>query len=233
MNMMLIKEENSDNRYVIKDENFKHITRHLKLSVGDSFTTGILHGKIGTSKIISIDEKSLVIDFTPTKDAPTPAKLKIIIAIPRPKVLKRVLKHLITFGIKDIILINSWSVEKSFMKSSLITEQKFDTYIFDGLEQAKDTIYPNIQVFDQFRPFVEDTLPQLSKDCEKLLAHPKNAVEAPYNIDKETIVAIGPDRGFNDFEVEKFEQLGFKTVTLGDRILHQESAIPYIIGRLL
>ncbi len=53
------------------------------------------------------------------------------------------------------------------------------------------------------------------------------------NINNETFIAIGPDRGFNKFEVEQFEKLNFKTVSIGPRILHQESAIPFILGRFL
>lgn len=233
MNMLLIEEESPNNIYIIKGKQFTHIKDHLKIDIGENFIAGILNSKIGKAKVLSIGEESLKIQFYPEKNPPKPINIKLIMAIPRPKVLKRVLKHIVTFGIKEIYLINSWSVEKSFLKSSIIKNREFDKYIKDGLEQSVDTIYPKIEIYEQFKPFVEDILPEISKNCVKYLAHPKNAVDAPYKIKEKTIVAIGPDRGFNNFEVKKFEKQKFKTVTLGDRILHQESAIPYILGRFI
>ncbi len=233
MNMLLIKEKSKDNLYKIGGEEFLHITKHLKLDVGQSFVAGILNDKIGKCEILQIENDFLTCKFFQEKNPPNPAKIKLIMAIPRPKVLKRVLKHIITFGVKEIYLINSWSVEKSFIKSSIIENQEFDKIIKEALTQAKDTIYPKIEVYNLFKPFVEDILPQICDGCEKYLAHPKNAIIAPYGLQNKSIVVVGPDRGFNDFEVEQFKKQGFKTVSLGERILHQESAISYILGRFI
>src|SRR5439155_24423444 len=83
--------------------------------------------------------------------------LTLVLALPRPKVLNRVIAGAVSLGVKRIFLINAWRVEKSYWKSPRL-DHLHDQAIL-GLEQAKDTILPQIDTRRLFRPFVEDELP--------------------------------------------------------------------------
>jgi RsmE family RNA methyltransferase len=45
-------------------------------------------------------------------------------------------------------------------------------------------------------------------------------------------IAVGPEGGWTDFEIERFDALGFLPVSLGRRILKVETAVPYLFGAL-
>lgn len=167
------------------------------------------------------------------KKSPSPKiPFTLICAVPRPKFLKRVIRDSVTLGVENIYFLKTWKVEKSFFESSIINKEKIDEYILLGLEQAKDTVMPHIEVIERFKPFVEDRLPKIVEGMEKIIAHPGGNENCPYNLKKSTAVAIGPEGGFTDYEVEMFEKQGFHRINIGERILRVESAIPFIIGRL-
>ena len=101
-----------------------------------------------------------------------------------------------------------------------------------GLEQAKDTVLPEIHLRDRFKPFVEDEIATIIKGTSPLLAHPTADACCPFNVRKPVTLVVGPEGGFIPYEVELLQHYGFKAVTIGDRILRVEYAIPTIIGRL-
>ena len=82
-------------------------------------------------------------------------------AMPRPKMLRRSLQTIATMGVKQLYLINSYRVEKSFWQSPFLkAESVLEDFIL-GLEQARDTRLPTLHVRKRFKPFVEDELPQI------------------------------------------------------------------------
>ena len=106
-----------------------------------------------------------------------------------------------------------------------------------GLEQARDTTLPAIEVRRLFRPFVEEELPfianeSLARDSLALVAHPTAIAECPRHVARPVTLAIGPEGGFIDREIASLERIGFTPVALGPRILRVETAVASVIGRL-
>ena len=86
--------------------------------------------------------------------------------------LRRVLRSIAELGIKRLCLVNAARVEKSYWQSPLLRGAALRHYLVAGLEQACDTVLPEVVSHPRLRPFVEDELPAISKGCERLLAHP-------------------------------------------------------------
>jgi len=84
-----------------------------------------------------------------------------------------------------------------------------------------------------FSPLIKNELPEIAKNKLKFLIHPKTTNLYPGSINKNTVIAIGPEGGFVAREIESLENIGFKTVSLGKRILRTETAVPVIISRLM
>ncbi len=105
----------------------------------------------------------------------------------------------VTLGVERISLIHSYRVDKSYWQTPFL--QQIDQYVTLGLEQAGDTIVPEIQMYKRFKPFVEDVLPTLiSETSPAYVAHPYAEQSMPSNIDH-TCSSRGSEGGFIPYEV--------------------------------
>ena len=165
--------------------------------------------------------------------APKPLPLTLVLALPRPKVLRRVLQSCTSLGVKQIYLINSYRVEKSYWQTPYLKPEQIDQQLLLGLEQGRDCMLPQVHLRKRFKPFVEDELSQIGQNKRCFIAHPGAEPQpCPSRVENPSVLAIGPEGGFIPYEVEKLNQLGFGTISLGPRILKVETAIPALIGRL-
>jgi len=234
MNMVLLFDQDfyADNKVSIVGRRAEHIYNIHAAKPGTQLQVGLLNGKKGTGEIISIDASSVKIEVALNTLPPSPPPLTIILALPRPKMLRRIIFTLTTLGVKKIILINSYRVEKSYWQSPSLDLKNLNNFIHLGLEQAKDTISPTIEQHYRFKPFVEDTLPGLTRSTLNLIAHPNAKETCPNNLTKSVTLAVGPEGGFIDYEIGKFEESGFAPIHLGPRILTVETAIPVLVSKL-
>ncbi len=203
-----------------------------RAAVGDALIVGEAGGRIGTGEVTRIDEEALEMRVSVGEDPPAPLVLTLVLALPRPKVLNRVIAGATSLGVKRIYLINAWRVEKSYWKSPRLSEENLLAQRILGLEQARDTTLPSIEVRRLFRPFVEEELPSIARHSLALVAHPTAAAECPRNAGQPVTLAIGPEGGFIDREIASLEHIGFTPVALGPRILRVETAVASVIGRL-
>ena len=127
-----------------------------RASEGDEMTVGLLNGRMGLGHITSLSPEAMEMDVTLNVDSPPSLPLTLIMALPRPKVLKRVLRTISAMGVKRLFLINSWRVEKSYWQSPALEEEKIREQLILGLEQGKDTVLPEVTQRRLFKPFVED-----------------------------------------------------------------------------
>lgn len=233
MNLLLINEDRlTDDTATLTDpRQLKHIQQHLKLNVGDSIKIGMRDGLKGTAAVASLCDTALILDNILLTELPPPKlSLTLIIALPRPKVLRRLIMDAVTLGAERIILLHSYRVEKSYWQSPFL--QQIDDYIQLGLEQAGDTVWPQVVLKQRFKPFVEDELPALCHDKIALVAHPYAAQICPAQIQQPCVLVIGCEGGFIPYEIELLQKNGCQPVSLGARILRTETAVAHLIGRL-
>lgn len=210
----------------------QHIQQVHRAGTGDTLRVGLLDGQIGSGRVLSLDENSVELEVTFQRDPPSALPLTLVLALPRPKMLKRVIQHATALGVKKLYLVNAYRVEKSYWQTPWLAADKLREQCLLGLEQAVDTQMPQIELRKRFKPFVEDELPGIAADSLKLVAHPLTDTPCPVDIAEAATLAIGPEGGFIPYEVEKLRELGFAPVHLGPRILRVETALPVLLGRL-
>ena len=233
MNLLLLAEDQcNDSNATVSGRQLQHLLSVQHAQVGDSVRVGKLNGLMGKGliKTLNADLSTLEINL----DTPSPAAipLTLILALPRPKMLRRILQTIAAMGIKRLYLVNSRRVEKSFWQTPMLRPEAVQEQLILGLEQARDTIMPKIYLRKLFKPFVEDELAEIIVGSSALVAHPTTAMPCPINCQKAVTLAVGPEGGFIPYEVEKFNETGFESVHLGPRILRVENAVPAIISRL-
>ncbi len=236
MNLIILSKNDfikDTGRVLIQDHRLEHILKVNKPSVGDELRVGLLGGNIGSGRVTYLKDDRVEMDVVLDREPPAPLPLTLVLAMVRPRVFKRVLTQVTAMGIKKIIIINSYRVEKSFWKSPVLETDSLNRHIILGLEQGQDTIVPEILIRPLFKPFVEDEFPVIIKGSLPFVAHPYASEQCPYNIDKPVTLAIGPEGGFIPYEVDKLIECGFTAVHLGERTLHVESAISGLVSRLM
>ncbi|MBN2644814.1 MAG: 16S rRNA (uracil(1498)-N(3))-methyltransferase [Desulfuromonadaceae bacterium] len=219
-------------RVCVRGRRAQHIQSVLGSAPQDVLRVGRLQGGQGRGIVESLDSTGVTLRVELDMSPPPPSLTTLLLALPRPKVLKRLLVHVTTLGIKRIILFNSWRVDKSYWKSPLLTPAALREPLLLGLEQARDTLLPEIELKRLFKPFVEDELEGLGNNKLKLLAHPGGSMVCPCALEQEHLLIIGPEGGLIPYEVDLFTRHGCTQVSAGRRILHVETAVAGLIGRL-
>lgn len=219
-------------RVSLRGRRHEHVLNVHRASVGDRLSVGLLNGKIGTGMITRLDNDAVEMDIVLDRDPPPPLDVTLILALPRPIVLKRVLLSASSMGVKRIFLIHSRRVEKSYWNSPILDKERIKEQLILGLEQAGDTIMPEVWFRQKFKPFVEDELPDMIKGTLPLVAHPGTSEPCPSQVNRPVSLAIGPEGGFIPYEVEMLEGTGFRSVNIGERILRVETAVPVLLSKL-
>jgi len=187
---------------------------------------------MGCGIIKTLNADLATLEITLDNPSPTAVPLTLILALPRPKMLRRTLQTIAAMGIKTLYLVNSSRVEKSFWQTPMLRPEALQEQLVLGLEQARDTIMPKIYLRKLFKPFVEDELGRIIAGSRALVAHPATVVPCPIDCQTAVTLAVGPEGGFIPYEVEKLNEIGFESVHLGPRILRVETAVPALISRL-
>jgi RsmE family RNA methyltransferase len=233
MNLLLLgpEELRPDGTTTLAGRRLQHAREVLRVLQGEELRVGLLGGRIGVARVLRLDERELVIRASLTDPPPARPGIDLMLALPRPKALRRILPAAAALGVDRIVLVNAARVEKSYFESGVLAPETIRDLLILGLEQARDTHLPAVLVRQRFRPFVEDELDALWPRAARLVAHPA-ADAAPSREPGPTVVAIGPEGGWVPFEVELLRSRGFKPFTLGPRPLRVEVAVPYALGAL-
>ncbi len=209
----------------------EHLRTHVNVQVGDTLKVGIRGGKRYLTEVLSVTEQLIQLQSIHEEIVPKKLPVTLIVAMPRPKVLRRLVMDSVTLGVEKIILLHSYRVDKSYWQTPFL--QQLNQYIDLGLEQAGDTIAPKIEVYKRFKPFVEDILPSLIRaDCPAYVAHPYVEMKMPAGLQQGCTMIIGPEGGFIPYEIDLLIKNGCQAVSLGNRIIRTETVIPYVLGRL-
>ncbi len=232
MNLVLLFPEDwveAGRRVRLSRRRRKHILEIHRAAIGDELRVGELEGRTGRGRITHIDDEILEMDVVLDSEPPGPSRTTLVVALPRPPVLRRLLISTTSMGVKKIVLLNARSVEKSFWQSRALFEDALREQLVLGLEQARDTRLPEICLRPRFKNFVEDELPDLLAGTRGYLAHPAESVDSAPHQAGAALLAVGPESGWSDYELAALEAAGLGRVSLGIRPLRVETAVPALL----
>lgn len=234
MNLALLSPQDvlDDNHARLTGRRRDHLVSVLRAGEGDTLPVGLEDGPMGIGTVTRLTDTVAELHLELDRSPPAPLPLTLVLAMPRPKMFRRVLQTVAALGVKDIWLINSYKVEKSFWQTPWLRPEHLRENLTLGLEQAMDTHMPRVTIRQLFKPFVEDELPSLLQDRPGLVAHPGTNTPCPTHIRHPATLCIGPEGGFIPYEVDKLVEAGCQSVHLGPRILRVETAVPVLISRL-
>nr|WP_218169283.1 16S rRNA (uracil(1498)-N(3))-methyltransferase [Pseudomonas gingeri] len=232
--MLLLEEADfiAADQVVLRDRRLTHMQEVHRVALGDNLRVGRIGGLMGNAEVVRLEagEAQLRVSL----DQPPPAKLPLtlVLALPRPKMLRRVFQTIATMGVPKVVLVNSYRVEKSFWQTPFLDPEAIREQLVLGLEQTRDTVLPEVIIEKRFKPFVEDRLPAISAGTLGLVGHPGNYPPCPRGLDEPVTLAIGPEGGWIPYEIDLLARSGLQPVQLGERILRVETAVTALLARL-
>lgn len=234
MNRILFeKGEIGENGVVVLDDfRAAHILNVLHSEVGDILKTGEVDGLVGTSEVVAIEGGRVTLRPNHTDHGLAPW-FDLILAPPRPRVMKRLLPQLASLGVGRIVLVGAQKVEKDFWGATLLREDVYRPLLVDGLMQAGTATLPSIMLRRKFRDFMRDEFPALMPSPCRIVAHPYGATEQVHERTGRLTLAVGPEGGWTDREVAMLEDCGFLRYSLGGRILRTDTALIALVARLM
>ena len=234
MNLLLLEEADfiSADRVILCDRRLKHMQEVHRSQVGDSLRVGRLGGLLGSAEVLRLEDREAELSVSFDRKPPAKLPLTLVLALPRPKMLRRVFQTVATMGVPKVILVNSYRVEKSFWQTPFLEPAAIREQLILGLEQARDSVLPEIVIEKRFKPFVEDRLPAIVDGTLGLVGHPGDFPACPRAVDTPVTLAIGPEGGWIPYEIELLRASGLNPVQLGDRILRVETAVTALLARL-
>lgn len=243
MNRILIRQSELDRggRVVIGGRRSKHILETLKVEPGKPLRVGIIDGPKGEGIIREVINDRVVMDCSFDASDPIRPMVSLLMALPRPKVMKRLWAPLAMMGLDHIVLTNAAKVERNYFDTHWLQPENYEPLLLLGLEQSGDTCLPRVSISRRFKPFVEDDLDAVFPDARRLCAHPAEDLlagrPALQQHDK-VLVAIGPEGGWTEFELELLQDHGFELMSIGGRTLRTDVAcisilavVNYMLGR--
>ncbi len=233
MNLVLLRQGDwiDADRVLLRDRRAGHIRTVLQAEVGDSLRVGLLGGLCGQGLVEAVEPDGVRLRVVLTDPPPPRHRFDIVLALPRPKMLRRILRQCAEFGIANLHLLHSARVEKSYWQSPLLQPAALEEALLAGLERSRDTIAPRVHLHRRFRPFVEDQLSGICAGRPCWLAHmdaPLALAEAP---PVPAVVMIGPEGGFVPFEIQLAEAVSARRVCLGPRTLSVDTALVTVLAQ--
>ncbi|MCC7300836.1 MAG: 16S rRNA (uracil(1498)-N(3))-methyltransferase [Verrucomicrobia bacterium] len=239
MNLIIIHpcEPDSSGRVCLTGERAGHIQNVLKAVPGKSLRIGLLNGSTGCGTVESTAGGEVVLRCEFDKKIPARPAVDLLLALPRPKVMKRLWAQLSALGVGRIILTNAEKVERCYFDSHVLEPDFYTARLIEGLQQAGDTRLPDVQIVRQLKPFLEDEFDGIFPTSGiRLLADPSGTcnmfqrleVAAPQRI----CLAVGPEGGWTPYELELFAACGFQIFNAGPRILRTDTACVALLSLL-
>lgn len=236
MNLLLVDAgEVRADRVTLRDRRAVHLRTVLGAVPGKRVKAGLVGGALGTAEVIADTGDAIELALALDGAASTPLPIDVVLAVPRPKVLARAIESLASFAVARIDLTNAWRVDKSYLDSPRLEAGALAEAARLGAEQGATTHVPPIAVHRRLMPLLDARWPAAGASTGlQLIAHPgAPPIEQVVTTLDPITLAIGPEGGWIQRELDTFVARGFAPVSLGAPILRVESALAALLGQLL
>jgi 16S rRNA (uracil1498-N3)-methyltransferase len=230
VNLILLERHEVDpsGRVTLDDGRGTHLTDVLRVTPDQQVRVGIVDGPIGSARVIATGINGVTLACTFDDAVPERPPVDLLLALPRPKVMRRLWAQLAALGVGRIVLTNAERVERNYFDTHVLEPELFRPLLIEGLQQARDTRVPLVSVHRRFRVLIEDELIALSDAQQRIVADPSAGERLPRVIrpadSGRVLIAIGPEGGWNAFELDLLIAHGFVTVGMGPRTLRADTA---------
>lgn len=210
---------------VLNEEQSRHISKSLRMKVGDMLTLSCGNGRDYGCMIESIDNMSVTLSvcYEQANNCEPTVKVRLYQGVPKGDKLEDIIQKCTELGITEIQpVLTHRSVSRPDSKSAKKKQARYQKIALEAAQQSGRGIVPNIKDMTDLKTAV-------SKDDSELKILFYEGGGAPLkemiNKDMQSVsIYIGPEGGFEESEVALIRETGGTVATLGKRILRTQTA---------
>ncbi len=214
----------SSDTAIIQGEDAKHITKVLRMRVGDQLTLNDMDGIDYECEILSLGEEVALSILSKMKNETEPrVEITLYQAVPKSDKMEFIIQKAVELGITRIVPMQTKYCVAKFDEKSF--EKKLIRYNKIALEAAKQSGRGIIPTVENILTFESSILQ--GKDACSILYYEhggQKTNEMVHNVCSKVNIYIGSEGGFSEEEVGFAIQNGVKIGTLGKLILRCETA---------
>lgn len=183
--------------------------------------------------------------LVPIDEVLTKPPVSLILALPRPLALARMLPMIAQMGVDTLVLTEARKVPKDYFGSHLFRKpQSLTNLLIEGLCQSGDVQLPKVIVTRNLSKFLNDEVDEVFpiNKYARAIAHPLRTldhnivklrdVSFPSETSRCLLVAVGPEGGWEEpDELDRFvRDHGFEQVSMGSRVLRSDCAVVSLLA---
>lgn len=211
----------------VDDPRVVHVCAVLRKGDGDTVRVGMMDGPLGEAWI-EVGKSSMRFACQ-WADIPPRPTLELLLACPRPKVLRRLWAQMAALGVARIRVINAAKVERYYFDAHVVRPEVYEPLLREGLQQAGCTWMPSVEIHRVFRPVIEDLL---RPETRRVALDPIGRERLGEGPNPE-VLAIGPEGGWTSFERDLLAKNEFQFANLGPRVLRSDTAVVAALSRVI
>lgn len=223
---------------IITGPDVKHISRVLRMEVGDGLDILDGSGMVYQAKICEINKQEIHCEILGREQADTEPRLKVTLVqgLPKGDKLETIIQKCTELGIHRIIpLAATRSVVKLDSKKAAERQERWQRVAMEAAKQCRRAGVPEVRNLTAW----DELWQQIPQDAPVLLAWEEEKKQSIKKLlqglptPSQIYILIGPEGGFDPTEVDKAMANGAQPVTLGSRILRTETAGPSVLTMVL
>lgn len=228
---------------VIAGEDFKHITKVLRLGKDDMIEICDGHGTDYQVALNTPGDQTVsgsIIKQYPSRGETPELVITLFQGLPKGTKMELIIQKAVELGVFDVVPFSSQRAIAQIKDKKDKKIERWQRIAYEAAKQSKRGIIPTIRLPQTLTDIVKQVddydLMILAYEDENMLTlkaalevfKKKNEVNKPLKIG----VIIGPEGGFDPQEVAACKAAGVVSITLGQRILRTETAGMVVLSQL-
>lgn len=210
-------------RYTLSEEESKHCTRVLRMTIGDELHLTDGRGNMYRCKVVDDNAKRCTVEVVETMAEYEPLTYGLVMAVAPTKIIDRFewfLEKATEIGVTEI-----YPIECDHSERRQIKDEREEKVITAAVKQSLKAYHPKLHPMTSVREVMA-----MDFDGEKYIAHCDSSFGEKAYLGKlikkggRNLILIGPEGDFSKEEINFAAQNGFKAVTLGRERLRTETA---------